>query len=94
MPAGEHRVAIRYGFLPADAIVDFTYTVLTATARTVAFSSEQFVKRASKHTLKWLQEFQRDTITIDEIRKKFIERCWPAAGARTATRRTSSRSAT
>ena len=61
------------GGSPFDAIVDFTYTVLTATARTVAFSSEQFVKRASKHTLKWLQEFQRDTITIDEIRKKFME---------------------
>ena len=61
------------GGSPFDAIVDFTYTVLTATARTVAFSSEQFVKRASKHTLKWLQEFQRDTVTIDEIRKKFIE---------------------
>ena len=34
------------GGSPFDAIVDFTYTVLTATARTVAFSSVAIVRAA------------------------------------------------
>jgi hypothetical protein len=57
------------GLNPREAKSRFTYAVESASARTVSFASEQFVKRASKPALRWLKAFQQETVGIKEIRK-------------------------
>ncbi len=57
------------GLNPREAKSRFTFTVESATAKTVSFASEQFVKRTSKSALRWLKGFHEETVGIREIRK-------------------------
>ena len=57
------------GLNPREATSRFTYTIESATATTVSFSSEQFVRRTSKSALRWLKSFHEETVGIKEIRK-------------------------